>query len=74
MWIVRLTVGSGCKRKGWLRFLCPVTHKEARVSLERLRCPSDKVILNPADSLVTGTIVRVASTPAPSPAPAVAKK
>lgn len=32
--------------------------------------PSDKVILNPADSLVTGAIVRVAATPAP----AVAKK
>ena len=36
--------------------------------------PSDKVILNPADSLVTGDVVRVAATPAPSPAPAVAKK
>jgi membrane fusion protein (multidrug efflux system) len=33
--------------------------------------PSDKVILNPADSLVTGDVVRVA---VPSPAPAVAKK
>jgi len=36
--------------------------------------PSDKVILNPADSLVTGDVVRVAATPASSPAPAVAKK
>ncbi|PYK44833.1 MAG: efflux RND transporter periplasmic adaptor subunit [Verrucomicrobia bacterium] len=35
---------------------------------------SDKVIVNPSDSLVTGTTVRVASTPAPSPTPAVAKK
>jgi hypothetical protein len=31
--------------------------------------PSDKVILNPADSLVTGAVVHVSS-----PAPAVAKK
>jgi membrane fusion protein, multidrug efflux system len=36
--------------------------------------PSDKVILNPADSLVTGDVVRVSATPAPSPAVAVAKK
>jgi RND family efflux transporter MFP subunit len=36
--------------------------------------PSDKVILNPADSLVTGDVVRVAATPAPSRALAVAKK
>ena len=36
--------------------------------------PSDKVILNPADSLVTGDVVRVAATPPPSPIPAVAKK
>src|SRR5439155_11890869 len=35
---------------------------------------SDKVIVNPSDSLVTGTTVRVASTPAASPSPAVAKK
>jgi hypothetical protein len=35
---------------------------------------ASKVILNPADSLVTGDVVRVAATPAPSPAPAVAKK
>jgi membrane fusion protein (multidrug efflux system) len=35
--------------------------------------PSDKVILNPADSLVTGDSVRVAAS-APSAAPAVAKK
>jgi RND family efflux transporter MFP subunit len=38
--------------------------------------PSDKVILNPADSLVTGDVVNVAATPAssPSPGPEVAKK
>jgi len=36
--------------------------------------PSDKVILNPADSLVTGDVVRVAATPAPSPTPALAQK
>ena len=36
--------------------------------------PSDKVILNPADSLVTGDVVRVAAAPAPSRALAVAKK
>ena len=36
--------------------------------------PSDKVILNPADSLVTGDVVRVASAPTSSPAPALAKK
>src|SRR5205809_4252239 len=38
--------------------------------------PSDKVILNPADSLVTGDVVRIAaaSIPAPSPGPEVAKK
>jgi RND family efflux transporter MFP subunit len=36
--------------------------------------PSDKVILNPADSLLTGDMVRVAQPPASSPAPAVAKK
>jgi RND family efflux transporter MFP subunit len=36
--------------------------------------PSDKVILNPADSLVTGDVVRVAAAPAPSPGPEVAKK
>jgi membrane fusion protein, multidrug efflux system len=36
--------------------------------------PSDKVILNPADSLVTGDVVHIAATPAPSPAPKVAKK
>jgi membrane fusion protein (multidrug efflux system) len=36
--------------------------------------PSDKVILNPADSLVTGDVVRIASAAAPSPNPAVAKK
>jgi membrane fusion protein, multidrug efflux system len=35
---------------------------------------SDKVIVNPSDSLTTGTIVHVAATPASSPAPAVAKK
>jgi membrane fusion protein (multidrug efflux system) len=36
--------------------------------------PSDKVILNPADSLVTGDVVHIAATPAPSPPPEVAKK
>jgi RND family efflux transporter MFP subunit len=37
--------------------------------------PSDKVILNPADSLVTGDVVRVAAAaPAPSPTPALAQK
>jgi RND family efflux transporter MFP subunit len=35
---------------------------------------SDKVIVNPSDSLTTGTIVRVAATPAASPSPAVTKK
>src|SRR6266576_145062 len=36
--------------------------------------PSDKVIVNPADSLVTGAVVRVAAVPAASPSPEVAKK
>jgi membrane fusion protein, multidrug efflux system len=36
--------------------------------------PSDKVILNPADSLVTGDVVHIAATPASSPATEVAKK
>jgi hypothetical protein len=36
--------------------------------------PSDKVILNPADSLVTGDVVRVAVAAAPSPNTALAKK
>jgi membrane fusion protein (multidrug efflux system) len=36
--------------------------------------PADKVILNPADSMVTGDVVHVAATPAPSAAPEVAKK
>jgi membrane fusion protein (multidrug efflux system) len=36
--------------------------------------PADKVILNPADSLVTGDVVRVAATPAASPTTVVAKK
>ena len=36
--------------------------------------PSDKVILNPADSLVTGDVVHIAASPAPSPATEVAKK
>jgi RND family efflux transporter MFP subunit len=37
--------------------------------------PSDKVILNPADSLVTGDVVQVAATAAaPSPTPALAQK
>jgi hypothetical protein len=35
--------------------------------------PSDKVVLNPADSLVTGDVVRLAETPAPSPPAAMAK-
>ena len=35
---------------------------------------SDKVIVNPSDSLATGTTVRIAATPAPSPSPATAKK
>ena len=36
--------------------------------------PSDKIILNPADSLVTGDVVRLVATPAPSLDPTVAKK
>ena len=36
--------------------------------------PSDKVIVNPSDSLTTGTMVRVAAAPAVSPSPKVAKK
>jgi membrane fusion protein, multidrug efflux system len=36
--------------------------------------PSDKVILNPADSLVSGDVVRIAATSASSPATEVAKK
>ncbi len=35
---------------------------------------SDKVIVNPSDSLTTGTTVRVSATPAASPSPAAAKK
>jgi len=35
---------------------------------------SDKVIVNPSDSLITGTIVRVAAMSAPSPTAAVAEK
>ena len=35
---------------------------------------SDKVIVNPSDSLTTGTTVRVAAPPASSPPPEVAKK
>lgn len=31
---------------------------------------SDKVVVNPSDSLTTGTIVRVSATPAPSATPA----
>ncbi len=34
---------------------------------------SDKVIVNPSDSLTTGTIVRVAATSTPSPSPAAKK-
>ena len=36
--------------------------------------PSDKVIVNPSDSLTTGTMVRVAAAPAASPSPKAAKK
>jgi membrane fusion protein, multidrug efflux system len=36
--------------------------------------PSDKIIVNPSDSLTTGTIVRVAAAAAASPSPEVAKK
>jgi RND family efflux transporter MFP subunit len=36
--------------------------------------PSDRVILNPADSLVTGTAVRVAAAPTASPSPEMVKK
>src|SRR5438093_11627820 len=36
--------------------------------------PSDKVILNPADSLVTGDVVRIAATSIPAPSPEVATK
>jgi RND family efflux transporter MFP subunit len=35
---------------------------------------SDRVIVNPSDSLTSGTTVRIATTPAPSPSPAAAKK
>jgi RND family efflux transporter MFP subunit len=35
---------------------------------------SDKVIVNPSDSLTTGTIVRVAAAPSPSPSPTIGKK
>jgi len=35
---------------------------------------SDKVIVNPSDSLTTGTVVHVAATPAASPSATVAKK
>jgi membrane fusion protein, multidrug efflux system len=35
---------------------------------------SDKVIVNPSDSLTTGTTVRVGATPAAPPSPAVPKK
>jgi membrane fusion protein (multidrug efflux system) len=35
---------------------------------------SDKVIVNPSDSLTTGTIVRVAAASTPSPSPTVGKK
>ncbi len=36
--------------------------------------PSDRVIRNPADSLVTGDVIQIAATPPSSPAVAVAKK
>src|SRR6266567_3491060 len=35
---------------------------------------SDKVIVNPSDSLTTGTTVRIAATSSPSPSPTVGKK
>jgi membrane fusion protein, multidrug efflux system len=35
---------------------------------------SDKIIVNPSDSLTTGTTVHVAATPAPSPSASAAKK
>src|SRR5437660_4137315 len=35
---------------------------------------SDKVIVNPSDSLTTGTTVRVAATPGASPNPTAVKK
>ncbi len=36
--------------------------------------PSDKIVNNPPDSLVSGTLVHVATTSATSPSPAMAKK
>jgi len=36
--------------------------------------PSDKVIVNPSDSLTTGTVVHLATSPAPSASPAMARK
>jgi membrane fusion protein, multidrug efflux system len=36
--------------------------------------PSDKVVVNPSDSLTTGTVVRLATSPAPSASPAMARK
>jgi RND family efflux transporter MFP subunit len=36
--------------------------------------PADRVILNPADSLLTGDTVRIAAATVPSPAPALAKQ
>ena len=44
------------------------------IEIVRGVAPSDRVILNPADSLVTGDVVKVAAAPSPSPAMAVAKK
>jgi membrane fusion protein, multidrug efflux system len=35
---------------------------------------SEKVIVNPSDSITTGTHVNVAATPAPSPSPSAPKK
>jgi multidrug efflux pump subunit AcrA (membrane-fusion protein) len=35
---------------------------------------SDKVIVNPSDSLTTGTTVRIAATPAAPPSPEAPKK
>ena len=36
--------------------------------------PSDRVVVNPSDSLTTGTVVRLATSPAPSASPAMARK
>ena len=36
--------------------------------------PSDRVVVNPSDSLTTGTVVRLATSPAPSASPAMVRK